>query len=111
MVECPLCRTVVRKPVKPYTFTTKQLLANERSRKLLLAISRRFEDTGRGRMSTTRTETVEVVHGPAYVPVAAENPTPREPIAGPDDFAKEMAAVEARLPHVLVAAAAGFCYR
>ena len=52
--------------MKPHVVEAEQLLANEKSRKLLLAISRRFEDTGRGRMSTRRTETAKVVHGPAW---------------------------------------------
>ena len=54
------------KPVKPHVIAAEQLLADEESRRLLLDISRRFEDTGRGRMSTRRTETAKVVHGPAW---------------------------------------------
>ena len=52
--------------MKPHVVAAEKLLADKKSRKLLMAISRRFADTRRGRMSTSRTETAKVVHGPAW---------------------------------------------
>ena len=52
--------------MKPHIVAAEQLLAHEESRQLLLVISRKFEDTGRGRMSSRRTEIAKVIHGPAW---------------------------------------------